>query len=271
MLKKRLIRRVKRIPDDLNQIRRRFKTKLPRKIPRKLFSEFTMDGKVRILYSFRDDSYPDSKPRIFEKEKIESMISQSKNGINKSYGKTSGYLRDAMEKYSKEIKNKEGVDVGSVSGWFSAMTLAARAKNSYILEYNKIDSKHPRVIPIQNKDFIKNPRKFDFGTSISSIEHDGLGRYGDPINPWGDLKAMKDLKKIVRKRRLLFLSIPIGKDTLVWNKHRIYGRLRFPKLVEGWEIIDSFGFKESDLDFDAGKRIYRKATPHQPVFVLKNI
>lgn len=31
----------------------------------------------------------------------------------------------------------------------------------------------------------------DFAASYSSWEHDGLGRYGDPLDPWGDLKAMQ--------------------------------------------------------------------------------
>jgi hypothetical protein len=31
----------------------------------------------------------------------------------------------------------------------------------------------------------------DFVFSFSSWEHDGLGRYGDPIDPWGDVKAMQ--------------------------------------------------------------------------------
>lgn len=31
----------------------------------------------------------------------------------------------------------------------------------------------------------------DFAFSFSSWEHDGLGRYGDPIDPWGDIKAVQ--------------------------------------------------------------------------------
>ena len=30
---------------------------------------------------------------------------------------------------------------------------------------------------------------FDAVVSFSSIEHSGLGRYGDALNPWGDLIA----------------------------------------------------------------------------------
>ena len=34
---------------------------------------------------------------------------------------------------------------------------------------------------------------FDCAASISSIEHSGLGRYGDQLNPWGDLVATAKL------------------------------------------------------------------------------
>jgi Caenorhabditis protein of unknown function, DUF268 len=36
---------------------------------------------------------------------------------------------------------------------------------------------------------------FDAGFSISSFEHDGLGMYGDPLDPDGDLKAMRKMKQ----------------------------------------------------------------------------
>ena len=56
--------------------------------------------------------------------------------------------------------------------------------------------------------------------------------------------------------------MPIGQDRIFWNAHRVYGRIRFPMLIENWEIIDSWGFKEEDFNSDV--------TAYQPVFVLKN-
>lgn len=48
-------------------------------------------------------------------------------------------------------------------------------------------------------EFEVNPRLFDAVVSISSYEHDGLGRYGDPINPDGDLIAMEKTKKMLKE------------------------------------------------------------------------
>jgi len=40
--------------------------------------------------------------------------------------------------------------------------------------------------------------QMDFAFSYSSIEHNGLGRYGDPLDPNADLRDMAMLSCIVR-------------------------------------------------------------------------
>ena len=56
------------------------------------------------------------------------------------------------------------------------------------------------------------------------VEHIGLERYGDAYDPKGDLKAMKELKRVLRGvgGQLLFV-VPIGeKARIQYNAHRIY-------------------------------------------------
>ena len=45
---------------------------------------------------------------------------------------------------------------------------------------------------------------------VHSFDHDGLGRYGDPLNPAGDLVAMETVKRVLKDEGLLFLTVPIG-------------------------------------------------------------
>jgi SAM-dependent methyltransferase len=55
------------------------------------------------------------------------------------------------------------------------------------------------------------------------IEHIGLGRYGDPIDPEGDLKAIEELKRVVAPGGSLLFVTPIGKNAKIeFNAHRIY-------------------------------------------------
>lgn len=62
-------------------------------------------------------------------------------------------------------------------------------------------------------------------TSLScmhTVEHVGLGRYGDPLDPQGDLRAIKELKRVMAKKGNLLFVVPIGKAKLMFNAHRIY-------------------------------------------------
>ena len=105
---------------------------------------------------------------------------------------------------------------------------------------------------------------YDAAFSMSSFDHDGLGRYGDPIDPNADLHAMEAAKTVLKPGGLLFLTIPIGPDVVVWNLHRRYGRLRLPRLLSGWEEVECVGWNEELLDAEAP---YTKT--YEPVFILR--
>ncbi len=54
------------------------------------------------------------------------------------------------------------------------------------------------------------------------VEHIGLGRYGDPIDPEGDLKAMSELARVLAPGGSLLFVVPVGKPRVEFNAHRIY-------------------------------------------------
>ena len=39
----------------------------------------------------------------------------------------------------------------------------------------------------------------------------------------------------------MILSVPVGKDEIMWNAGRVYGEKRLPLLLQGWTLVDSFG------------------------------
>lgn len=53
------------------------------------------------------------------------------------------------------------------------------------------------------------------------VEHIGLGRYGDMLDPEGDLKAISELKRVLAGD-LLFVVPLCGKPKVLFNLHRIY-------------------------------------------------
>ena len=54
------------------------------------------------------------------------------------------------------------------------------------------------------------------------VEHIGLGRYGDALDPDGDLRAMGELKRVMKKNGTLLFVVPVGQPVIRFNAHRIY-------------------------------------------------
>ena len=54
------------------------------------------------------------------------------------------------------------------------------------------------------------------------VEHVGLGRYGDPIDPRGDLKAIAELGRVLAPGGTLLFVVPVGRPKIAFNAHRIY-------------------------------------------------
>lgn len=54
------------------------------------------------------------------------------------------------------------------------------------------------------------------------VEHVGLGRYGDPLDPDGDLKAMEELTRVLAVDGSLLFVVPVGQPRIMFNAHRIY-------------------------------------------------
>ena len=98
---------------------------------------------------------------------------------------------------------------GSTSPWYESLALAMGAEHITVLEYNRLTYSHPAIITWRVDDY-NHIHDFDIALSLSSFDHDGLGRYGDPINPNGDLVAMETVKHMLKEGGLFFLTVPIG-------------------------------------------------------------
>ncbi len=57
---------------------------------------------------------------------------------------------------------------------------------------------------------------------MHTVEHIGLGRYGDELDPDGDLKAMEELKRVIKPGGSILFVTPVGKPRVEFNAHRIY-------------------------------------------------
>ena len=236
------------------------KTPPPRTIPENLNEAFTCQGRIPVEHCYVDESFFADKPAVYEKDAVDQYIRSAHERRQNYYGITDQYLYQALEQFP--ICGLEVGVIGSTTPWYESIALAFGALPTSI-DYNKIDSRDARIRSLSLEEYRQNPVQFDALFSISSFEHDGLGRYGDPIRPEGDFSAMEMAKGMLRPGGLLYLALPVGRDLILWNCHRVYGALRLPRLLQGWEVIGSFGFSMQDLEQ------YQDGTTHQPLFICK--
>jgi len=74
-------------------------------------------------------------------------------------------------------------------------------------------------------DILALPNPNDAVESLSClhvIEHIGLGRYGDPLDPHGSIKAAQELIRVTKPGGKLYLSLPIGRERICFNAHRVH-------------------------------------------------
>ena len=231
----------------------------PRDIPAKLLSEFTWNGEIPVSSWYIDETEDSATPKVYLREDVDNFVNMANRRTFLYYGRTDQYLYNALSQFP--IEGKDVAIIGSGTPWYEAIVLSFGGK-PITIEYNKRLTDHPELTLMTVAEYEENPRTFDVILSISSLEHDGLGRYGDPINPNGDIQWMSKARGMLRENGVLILAVPVGKDSLFWNAHRQYGEKRLNRIFEGWERLASFGFSPSDLEIGG-------YTAHQPVFVLR--
>lgn len=92
------------------------------------------------------------------------------------------------------------------------------------------------------------PTSLDLIINCSSVEHVGLGRFGDPIGENDDLKAMKLLRSLLKPGGIMLLTIPVGKDAVFAPLHRLYGPERLPRLLEGFGVREEKYWLKDDAN-----------------------
>jgi len=183
-------------------------------------------------------------------ELVDGLIKRASDGDPfeyEGYGGSSADLLSAMKAHP--ITGKRGAVYGSEYPWVEAIALSSGAEHITTIEYGTIKSSHPRLsttIPINIAEEwlagkVKEP--YDFGIAFSSFEHSGLGRYGDRLNPFGDLEAMAQAWCLTKPGGFFFFAAPsVGiedDDMIQFNAHRVYGKQRFPHLFANWKHLSA--------------------------------
>lgn len=252
----------------------------PKAMPEALKEGYTMGGDATLvsdpgMFFTQRYSGGNALTPLWSKGKIDDFIKLASRGeLNGTYGvKKTNEIKELIKKHSNEIKGKRMFVIGSEQPWLEALLLLAGATHVTTIEYGKILSEDHRVSTMTpaelRQKFVssagKEPR-FDGGATYSSIEHAGLGRYGDSLNPWGDLQAMAKSWCITKPKGTMFVGVPTAeKDLIYWNAHRVYGPKRWAQLMANWHQTDRAGI-DSVLGTYVGGPTYV-----QPMLVAKRM
>ena len=113
------------------------------------------------------------------------------------------------------------VDVGSSVMMISV--LSGQVPTVFV-DYRPLRARLPSLISVAG-DIQRLPFADNSVASLSSlhvIEHIGLGRYGDPLDPEGSAKAARELTRVLAPGGKLYVSVPTGRDRVCFNAHRVF-------------------------------------------------
>jgi hypothetical protein len=103
----------------------------------------------------------------------------------------------------------------------------------------KLENASLECLPIEDKSVFSL-------SCLHVIEHIGLGRYGDPIDPEGSKNACLELQRVLARGGNLYVSVPVGKRQICFNAHRIFAPedviQMFPELtLREFSVVDDKG------------------------------
>jgi len=152
------------------------------------------------------------------------------------------------------------IDVGSRVDGFIAHIACIRPVEVFDIR--------PLTVKIGNVSFnqwdISNPDPELIGVAdcvscLHTLEHIGLGRYGEPIDPDGWRKGLSSRARLGKPGGGLWLSVPIGMQRVEFNAHRVFApqtiddeaKLHHLKLTE-FHFLEGDCLKQSNSidDFD---------------------
>ncbi len=121
-----------------------------------------------------------------------------------------------------KIKPAKHIDVSSILH-FSTLVSAFVPVEFY--DFRPAEVKLDNLL-CKEGDLMKLPFENNSVESLScmhTVEHIGLGRYGDPVDADGDIKAINELKRVLRPGgTLLFVTPLTGQPRIEFNAHRVY-------------------------------------------------
>jgi hypothetical protein len=215
----------------------------PRHVPKDLADAYLLHGASDLHDWYIAEQQHGNTPAVFSAADIRSRISDYQAGKivgRASYGEETYSLHNAFLKYP--VAGRRVCVFGSQTPWVESLAFTHNASEVVLIEYRRVETDYPHLLTYTPEQFTRalldgSFKKCDAAVSFSSFEHDGLGRYGDPLDPFGDIMAVRQVSCALAPGGIFYLGVPTNvQDSLWWNAHRVYGFARWPMLAANWEL-----------------------------------
>jgi len=146
-----------------------------------------------------------------------------------------------------ESKPEELIDIGSNIAFLVFASKLTRVTAIDIRKHN---------IPIKNLetkigDILSLPyenNSIDFLSSLSVIEHIGLGRYGEVIDFDGMNKSINEFYRVLKSNAILLVSFPIGAtNTIEFNAHRRFSPEKIHEMFNRFSVVEEIYILKNEI------------------------
>ena len=224
-------------------------------IPEDMRAAFTMAGRIPVEMGYRNGRYPARFADVLRDGDLDRLDAIAAGALDtlpsmaaRAYTNGGPLDSDLLDILRDRIASTDVAVFGSIDLSREAACLRAGARSVTSLRFLPFVSHCARIRAIGLEEARQRADAFDVIVAVSSVESFHLGSFGEPLDADGDLALVRSFGHMLRPGGRLVLSVPVGQDRLVFNTGRIYGRLRLPRLLEGWEQEHAVRYEDAMLD-----------------------
>ena len=166
------------------------------------------------------------------------------HGFDRDYTYHTSWAARKINEISPSVHHDIGSDlrfVTLVSAFIPVIYLEYRPLE---ITLNNLETRHADICKLSFPD-----NHIECLSCLSVLEHIGLGRYGDKLNPKGDLLAISELKRVLAFSGSLLLVVPIGYEPkLQFNAHRIYSHFQILDYFSELNLIEFALIPDNRID-----------------------
>lgn len=160
------------------------------------------------------------------------------------------YVYQAYWATARILQNKNIGPHVDISSNVSFLAQLSACRNVVQLEYRPPELRLTACSRVSG-DILRLPffkRSIGSVSCLHVIEHVGLGRYGDPLDVTGAWKGLLELERIIAPGGFLYLSVPVGKPSVLFNSGYIFSPMDILRALSRLKLIE-FSYVDDDKNF----------------------